>query len=358
MNNSLGDLYSSYLISSSGQVTCTGLSDLLDNSIVHDKFTQFLNNSELEGNYLWNRVKKKVHILDNLEGSIDRLLIIDDHIEEKPYMQENGLISWHWSHVKKRNVKGINQLSVLYSVADYSIPVGFNFVHKTVEYKKNDKIKYKSPETKNEKYRKLIAQAIINKVGFEYVLSDSWFSSVKNMQFIKKECQKEFIMPIKKNRRIALSKQEAEKGNYQALSELTITDKSTLTVYLKGVNFPLTLVKQVFKNKDESEGILYLVSSKEELDFEQITTLYKKRWKVEEHHKSIKSNLNYSKSPAYKPTTQQNHCVMCLVAFFEWECICKQLKTNHFALKYKIYINALKMAFQQVEQLKQKLNIA
>ncbi|WP_157698896.1 transposase [Bernardetia litoralis] len=155
-----------------------------------------------------------------------------------------------------------------------------------------------------------------------------------------------------------MSKQEAEKGNYQALSELTIADKSTVTVYLKGVDFPLTLVKQVFKNKDESEGILYLVSSKEELDFEQITTLYKKRWKVEEHHKSIKSNLNYSKSPAYKPKTQQNHCVMCLVAFFEWECICKKLKTNHFELKYKIYINALKMAFQQIEQMKQKLKVA
>ena len=79
-------------------------------------------------------------------------------------------------------------------------------------------------------------------------------------------------MPIKKNRRVAVSKQKTEKGNYQALSELTITHKSTLTIYLKGVGFPLTLVKQIFKNKDESESesesILYLVSSKEELDFE------------------------------------------------------------------------------------------
>ena len=56
----------------------------------------------------------------------------------------------------------------------------------------------------------------------------------------------------------------------------------------------------------------YLIASsgKEGLDFIQITTSYKKRWKVEEHHRSIKSNLNYAKSPAYKMTTQQNHCIM------------------------------------------------
>ncbi|NQY10303.1 MAG: transposase, partial [Flavobacteriales bacterium] len=41
-------------------------------------------------------------------------------------------------------------------------------------------------------------------------------------------------------------------------------------------------------------------------DSKQITTIYKKRWKVEEYHKSIKSNTCFAKSPSRTTTTQKN----------------------------------------------------
>jgi hypothetical protein len=118
------------------------------------------------------------------------------------------------------------------------------------------------------------------------------------------------------------------------------------------------LVKQVFTNKDGKEEFVYLVCSREGLDFQTIAALYQRRWKVEQHHKSIKSVLNYAKSPAHTPRTQQNHCVLCLFAFFEWECLTKKLKTNHFALKAKIYLHALKTAWNQIVLLKSKIIIA
>ena len=351
MNKYLGDLYSSYLLSSSGQITCTGLSSILDKKISHDEFTRFLDDS-IGSHELWLKVKSTVGSLSNTHS--DGVLIVDDHIEEKQYMQENDLISWHYDHSLKRNLKGINQLSVLFECGGFSIPVGFDFVHKTELYEKKGVLKRRSPENKNAKFRKLVSQAVHNKINFEFVLADSWFCSGENMKWVKQTHKKDFIFAIKKNRKVALSLEDKKKGHYQALSELITEDKTTQTVYLKGVDFPLTLVKQVFKNKDESEGSLYLVCSKEGLDFSQITTIYKRRWKVEEHHRSIKSNLNYAKSPAYKANTQQNHCIMCLFAFYEWECITKTIKTNQTALKQKIYINALKVAFENVQKLKQK----
>ena len=73
------------------------------------------------------------------------------------------------------------------------------------------------------------------------------------------------------------------------IDQLKISENKPLTVWLKGIDFPVSLVKQVFTNKDGSTGILYLVCNDLSLDYQEITTIYKKRWKVEVFHKSIKS---------------------------------------------------------------------
>jgi len=62
-----------------------------------------------------------------------------------------------------------------------------------------------------------------------------------------------------------------------------------MSVYIKQLDFPILISKQVFKNGDGSTGVLYLVSSDLSLTYAQITTIYKKRWKVEEYHKSLKN---------------------------------------------------------------------
>jgi hypothetical protein len=42
------------------------------------------------------------------------ILILDDTVEEKPYTDENELITWHYDHTAGRPVKGINILNALY----------------------------------------------------------------------------------------------------------------------------------------------------------------------------------------------------------------------------------------------------
>jgi hypothetical protein len=354
------EIYAHYVQSSFGQITATGLSEVLDGEISHDKITRFLSERTYTGKDLWSCVKKEVRSLEARFKDSEQevaVLIFDDHIEAKPHMDENDLIAWHYDHMVGKEVKGINQMSALYYIGGYSIPVDFDFVLKTEYYtdKKTGKQKRKSPESKNEKFRRMVKQAVQNDLHFKYVLMDIWFGSAQNMTYIKEDCGRDFITPLKSNRKIALSLEDKKAGKYQSLASLDI---QTGEVYLEGVPFALTLVKEVFINKDQSMAERCLVTSDGNLDYEQITTIYQKRWKVEEHHKSIKSNLNYDKSPAHTARTQANHCFAVLYAFFDWEILSHKLKTNHFALKMKIYREAIKNAWKQIVRLKQNVTCA
>jgi len=50
-----------------------------------------------------------------------------------------------------------------------------------------------------------------------------------------------------------------------------------------------------------------------------MTTIYKKRWKVEEYHKSLKQNAAFAKSPIHTIKTQTNHFIASILAFMKYE---------------------------------------
>nr|WP_050984805.1 hypothetical protein [Thiorhodococcus drewsii] len=69
--------------------------------------------------------------------------------------------------------------------------------------------------------------------------------------------------------------------------------------------------------------------------------LHKKRWKVKKHHKSLKSNAALAKSPTRTLRTQSNHVFLSICAAFKLECLKRVHKLNHFALRAKLYVEAL-----------------
>ncbi|MCK5818524.1 MAG: hypothetical protein KAH18_04575 [Psychromonas sp.] len=81
------------------------------------------------------------------------------------------------------------------------------------------------------------------------------------------------------------------------------------------MNVAILLHRQIFKNKDGSEGILYLISN----DIELIETIYQKRWSVEVFHANIKLSTTLAKSPAKTKRTQSNHIFMPLLATVKLE---------------------------------------
>ena len=343
------DLYSDYLLASFSQTSATGLSNLLNGEISHDQVTRFLWQEQKTSKDLWLLVKPFIKKVQSTEG----VLIIDDSIEEKPYTDENSIICWHSDHSKDRNVKGINFVSTLYQNKHVALPIGFRLVAKTEEYfdKKTEKMKRRSPTTKNEMAREMILQAIENQVIFGYILFDVWFSSAENLKFIKQDCQKDVICPIKANRKVAVSLENKLNGHWEAVSTLEIQEHTELEIWLEGVEFPLTLVKQIFTNEDGSIGLLHLISSDTTLVKDQITTIYQRRWNVEVYHKSLKQNVSLAKSPTQTETTQTNHFFAALCGYTKLEMLKVETKTNHFALKTKLYVNALQSAFQTLRKL-------
>lgn len=343
------DLYSDYLLASFGATTATGLSELLSGDVSHDQVTRYLSKKKKTSADLWLIVKSFVREVESDSG----VLIIDDSIEEKPYTDENEIVCWHYDHSKDRLVKGINFMTSLYHSKDVSLPVGFHLVAKTEKYidKKTKKEKRRSPVSKNQIALELIEQAVKNKIKFRFVLFDVWFSSADNMMKIKHEQKRDFICPIKTNRKVALSLEDKLKGCFQRVDTIELEANATREIYLEGVDFPLVLAKEVFTNEDGSIGILYLCSSDTTLLFNDISTSYQRRWQVECFHKSLKQNVSLEKSPTQTETTQTNHFFAALCGFIKLEMLKVDSKMNHFALKSKLYIRALHSAFSTLREL-------
>lgn len=118
------------------------------------------------------------------------------------------------------------------------------------------------------------------------------------------------------------------------------------------MEFPVLLVKHVFKNKDESIGVRFLVSNDFSLSNDDFITLYKKRWSVEEYHKSLKQNTSLAESPTRKCKTQSNHIFASIIAYVKLEKIKLSSTLNHFAMKAQLYIDANKAAFKELLVLK------
>jgi hypothetical protein len=352
-NKELLDLYTDYLISSFGQTTGTGLSALLGGSISHDRIQRFLSKQEFTSADLWHFVKPHVRAVEQEDGCI----IVDDSISEKPYTDENDIIAWHYDHSKGTTVKGINFLSALYHVSglEVSLPVGFRVVRKTEQYvdKKDGKTKRRDPISKNEHYQALLRHACYNQVKFRYVLNDVWYASADNMRLVKGELEREFIMPLKTNRKVALSEADKRQGKYVRVDQMPLEMGETRVILLEGVDFPLALCKQRFVNEDGGQVAQYLVCSDVQLTFDQITTIYHRRWNVEEYHKSLKQNASLECSPTHTVRTQTNHLFAALCGYVKLELLklSHHLHLNHFALKSSIYLRAMRVAFDAFRQL-------
>jgi len=170
--------------------------------------------------------------------------------------------------------------------------------------------------------------------------------------FIKEKAKKDFVIPLKSNRNVFLSDPSAKAGKPIKLSSLDFGTDAVLLLYLQNIPFALLVYRQVFTNEDGSEGVLYLCTSDLSLTASSLRALYQKRWKVEEYHKSLKSNAAFARSPTKRVRTQSNHFFASIVAFVKLEACRGVTRLNHFCLKSKLYQAALASAFQQLQILK------
>lgn len=349
------DLYTDYLLVSFGQTTATGLAALLPKVVSHDQITRFLADNQFEAADLWKIVKPHVRQIQ----ADDACLIFDDTVEEKPHTDPNEIICWQYDHCQDRMVKGVNLLTALYHSNGMSLPVDFTLVQKTewVTSPKTGKEHWESKETKNEMMRRMINGFIRTQTPFRYVLADTWFASAENMAFIKQKKGKEFVFPLKSNRKVALSREDKDKKRFVSVASVSfdndVCSTSTVqTIYLEQVEFPLLLLRSAVKNQSGSTSVLYLVTSDLTRSGSDMLGLYQRRWKIEEFHKSLKSHASFAKSPTRRVRTQSNHFFASLVGFVKLEVARVGTGLGHGALRGQLYQAALVRAWEQLQKLK------
>ena len=313
MNKEIFELYTDFLISSFRLTTAVSLSEITDGNVSHDKISRLLREEEFSSKDLWKHCKKFVREIEDVTG----VLVFDDSIVEKAYTDE----------LVKKELMIVDE--------------------------KTGNTKRKSSVTKNELMQKMLAVIIKQELKFSHILFDSWYGSADNFIYIHTKLKKKFISCLKSNRLIALSMKDKLKGKWSSIDSIDLENNVVREVYIQGIEFPFYVCKQVFKNEDGSTGEIFLCSNDSKLNFNDITTIYHKRWKVEEFHKSLKQNASLGKSPTKTVRTQSNHFFASLCAFIKLEVLKAKLKIGHFQIKAKIYSLALASSYNAFSMISQ-----
>ena len=241
-----------------------------------------------------------------------------------------------------------------YHAGDVSLPVTYELITKPILYTqvKTRRVKRRSLLTKNDLMRDLLYVCKKNRINYRYVLADSWFSVKENLRFIRNSLNKDFVVALKSNRTVALSYEDKRQGRFAHIDAQNLTEHNPVQAWIKGLDFPVLLLRQVFKNKDGSTGEMFIACSDLHCDGETIYTIYQKRWKVETFHKTLKSNAALAKSPTRRVRTQSNHCFMAIYAACRLEGLRVKHWLNHFALRSRLYLKAIRYAFDELQILK------
>ena len=103
------------------------------------------------------------------------------------------------------------------TAGNIALPIAYELVRKDILFSDvaTRKVKRQSSINKNQMFRAIIAQAITNKVKFEYILADIWFGAKKNMEFIHYDMKNNYMSKSRTNPLIALSEEDKKNSKCQ-----------------------------------------------------------------------------------------------------------------------------------------------
>jgi hypothetical protein len=96
-----------------------------------------------------------------------------------------------------------------------------------------------------------------------------------------------FIFELKDNREVSDSEVKRDLGQFERLDQMKLPEEKPVKVRIKDLKFPVKVFRQVFRNKDGTEGERFPVTNDSGLSADRFKTFYKKRWGVEKYQKSL-----------------------------------------------------------------------
>jgi len=285
------DLYVDFLIASQKQYSGSELSKVSPIEMSHDSVNRWLRKNKLTPKMVWKNAEPMV---DPEKG----YLIIDDTLLDKPYARQTALAKKQYSGKHHGLVNGINLVNMLWTDGDKIVPVDY----RAYDISRDGK-------TKNDHAQEMLNFAETRGFSPDYVLMDSWYSSIDNLKNIEKKEWK-WIAALKSNRLVSLVQ-----GTYLPVSDLDWTKKLVRKVWLKAYGFVL-VSKIVFPNGD----ITYIATNDLSLDDpETMKSHSAHRWKIENFHRGIKQCCGIERCYSTLERSQRNHILCAFLAFLKLE---------------------------------------
>lgn len=274
---------------------------------------RFLNNSSYNwGRLLLQLVSTIINSFNQLT-SADRVnvLIVDDSLYSRSRSKKVELLSSVFDHTTKRYVKGFKMLTIGWSDGFSFLPVAFSQLSSRQEKrilcpidtrvdKRSAGYKKRIEATDNSTETLLKLLESVKHLPAKYLLFDSWFAFPKTIARIVKN-KLHVICMLKISSKIHYFYQ----GEWMDLKEIykrmtPVAKGDIIGSVLAGIreskkNPDLIPVKIVFVKDRNSKNWLALLSTDTDIENEEITRIYGKRWDIEVFFKMTKSYLALAK---------------------------------------------------------------
>jgi IS4 transposase len=287
-----------------------------NDSLKKDTYYRLLQNSSYNWRKLLSLTNLKIlKLLHKVQdASAVKVLIIDDTVEGKTGKYVEGSRDSLWSNKEKRNIRGINVVSLNYSdgysnfMLDFAISMG-NYARvkfeeftqevdvRTTAYKRRLEIM----DGKSQIAIDMVIRALKSGVYADYLLVDSWYSKPI---FLKKmnDLGLKVITRIANNNKIwnFTSKEKTLNAIYEKFKNLK---KEKAGTYGKKIKFKYFSVVVEHKNAGKikivfiktKEKLIPIASTDLEINDEEIIEIYKRRWDIEQGYKELREHFGFGK---------------------------------------------------------------
>lgn len=148
------------------------------------------------------------------------------------------------------------------------------------------------------------------------------------MGLVHRALENTFIFAVKGNRLVVLREEDRRAQPWTRIEDLGLEEDRPCAVWLRGVDFPVAVLRHRHRNVDGSEADVYFVTNELSLSGPDLLALSQKRWQVECYHKSLKQNAAAGRAPLWSVRALANHLRASLCAYARWEALRLKTKPN------------------------------
>ena len=310
-----------------------------------DTYYRLLQNSSYNWRKLLSLTTLKIlKLLHKVQDTSQiRVFIVDDTVEGKTGKYIEGSRDALWSNKEKRNIRGVNVVSLNYSdgysnfMIDFAISMGnyarvkFEEFTQELDFRSTAyKRRLEIMKGKSQIAIDMVKRAIKSGIYADYLLVDSWYSKPVFLKEMN-DLDLKVISRIANNNKIwnFTGKEKTLNTIYEKSKKIT---NEKMGKYGKKIRFTYFSVVVEHKNAGKikivflktSDNLIPIASTDLEINDEEIIEIYKRRWDIEQGYKELREYFGFGK--------EENRIYEALIA---------RMTLSFFAYNIVSYINRI-----------------